>query len=105
MIHPILQEKLPEIEEMFRQYHVRSAYVFGSVVTDKFNDASDVDFLVDFDRNMELLERGEAWWSLYYGLKDLLNREVDLVTLPSLNNPYFIEKLDETKQYLYGERR
>jgi uncharacterized protein len=104
MLHPFLQEKLPEITKMFRQYHVKSAYAFGSVVTDKFNDKSDVDLLVDFDQDMELLERGEAWWSLYYGLKDFLNRQVDLVTVTSLTNPYFIEELNETKQFIYGER-
>lgn len=104
MLHPFLQEKLPEITKMFKEYHVKSAYAFGSVVTDKFNEQSDVDLLVDFDQNIEPVERGEAWWSLYYGLKELLHRQVDLVTVPSLTNPYFIEELNETKQYLYGER-
>lgn len=104
MLHPFLNEKLPEITKMFKEHHVKSAYAFGSVVTDKFNDESDVDLLVDFDQSMEPLEAGEAWWNLYYGLKDFLHRQVDLVTVTSLSNPYFIEELNETKQYLYGER-
>ena len=47
MLHPFLNEKLPEITRMFKEHHVKSAYAFGSVVTDKFNEKSDVDFIIN----------------------------------------------------------
>jgi len=101
MLHPFLNEKLPEITKMFKEHHVKSAYAFGSVVTDKFNEESDIDFLLNFDETIEPVERGELWWSLYYALKDYLQRDVDIVTGKSLKNPYFIEVLNETKQVIY----
>jgi len=32
----------------------------------------------------------------------LLNRKVDLLTIKSLKNPYFIKRINETKVSLYG---
>ena len=102
MLHPFLQERLPEIKKLMVQYHVTTAYAFGSVCTDKFNEQSDVDFLISFDENLEPLERGELWWELYYSLKKTLNRKIDIVTIKSLQNPYFIEELNNTKEIIYA---
>ena len=104
MLHPFLQEKLPEITKMFREYHVKSAYAFGSVVTDKFNEESDVDFIVNMDESIEPPEkRGELMWIIWDKLEELFNRKVDLVSENSLRNPYFIQELNETKILLYGQ--
>ena len=103
MIHSVIHEKLPEIKNLLRQHHVKSAYVFGSVCTDNFNDQSDVDLLIDFDENLTPVERGELWWGLYYSLKKFLKREIDIVTEKSLQNPFFIQELNETKQLIYAE--
>lgn len=103
MIHPFLKEKFPEIKKILKQCHVTSAHAFGSVCTDKFNIQSDVDLLISFDENLEPLQRGELWWDLYYSLKDFLKREIDIVTVKSLHNPYFIKELNETKQFIYAE--
>ncbi len=97
MLHPFLQEKLPEITKMFRQYHVKSAYAFGSVVTDKFNDKSDVDFIINIDESLDPLDRGEMFLNLYEKLADLLKRDVDLVSEKFLTNQCFKEELDEKK--------
>ncbi len=103
MLHPFLQEKLPEITKMFRQYHVKSAYAFGSVVTDKFNDKSDVDFIINIDESLDPLDRGEMFLNLYEKLADLLKRDVDLVSEKFLTNQCFKEELDEKKQLIYGQ--
>jgi predicted nucleotidyltransferase len=39
-----------EITELCRQYHVKKLFAYGSVLTDSFNDQSDVDLIVDFDK-------------------------------------------------------
>jgi uncharacterized protein len=38
-----------DIKKVCKQNRVRSLYVFGSVLPDKFNDKSDIDLLVDID--------------------------------------------------------
>ncbi|NNM95073.1 MAG: nucleotidyltransferase domain-containing protein [Bacteroidia bacterium] len=103
MLHSFLNEKLPEIKKMFKEHHVKSAYAFGSVVTDKFNENSDVDFIINMDESLEPADRGEMMWDLWDKLEDLFKRKVDMVSENSLTNPYFIEELNEKKQLLYGK--
>lgn len=102
MIHPLIQKQIPEIKNVLLSHHVKSAYFFGSACTDNFNDKSDVDILLDFEEHLSPLEKGDNWWEIYYSLKKLLKREVDLVTSGNLVNPYFIAELNNSKQIIYG---
>lgn len=102
MIHPVLQTRMPKVIDLLKKHKVKNAYVFGSVLTDKFNEQSDVDFLVNFQEGLEPLERGKLWWDLHDSLRDSLNREVDILSEKALKNPYLIKELDETKVKIYG---
>ena len=102
MIHPQFQNQLPIVMQLMKQHKVKKAFVFGSVVTNRFNDKSDVDFLINFEENLEPLEKGELMWNLRFALQDVLYREIDLLTESSLKNPYFIEELNEKKVLIYG---
>ena len=102
MINTSLQPHLPLIISLFEKYKIKDAYLFGSALTDKFNEKSDVDFLVNFDDDLDPVEKGELLWNLRFSLEDDLNRPIDLITASSLKNPYFIEELNETKQKIYG---
>ena len=99
-----LIESQRELHEIFRQHKVIYAYVFGSATSPEFSNESDVDFLVKFPENLPPLEKGELWWKLHDSLRDLLNREIDIVTESSLKNPYFIKELEQTKQLIYGQQ-
>ena len=101
MINSFLLDKLPEIKKLLLSHRVKSAYAFGSVCTKNFNEHSDVDLLIDFEDNIDPLDKGESWWEIYYSLKKILKREVDLVTSNSLTNPYFIEEMSRSKQPIY----
>ena len=103
MIDPFLQQKLPQVVSLFKKHGVLEAYAFGSVCTGNFNSESDIDILVDFDKNMKPEEKGEMIWRVWDALESLFNRKVDLVTETSLTNPYFIEELNEKKVLLYGK--
>jgi len=94
---------LPLIISLFEKHKIKEAYLFGSVITDKFDEnKSDVDFLVNFLDGIDPLEKGELLWSLRFSLEDNLKRPVDLITETSLKNPYFIEEVNETKMKIYG---
>jgi len=101
-IHPQIQAHLPEVIALLEKHKVRSAYVFGSVLSESFNADSDVDFLVNLETDLDPVDAGGRLWDLYYGLKDLLHREIDLLTERSLRNPYFIEEVNKTKVSIYG---
>ena len=93
----------PLIISLFEKHKIKDAYLFGSVITDKFDEKkSDVDILVNFIDGIDPLEKGELLWNLRFSLEDNLKRPVDLITETSLKNPYFIEEVNETKIKIYG---
>jgi len=102
MIDSSIQTYLPKVIELFKKHKIKKAYIFGSALTDKFNNKSDVDFLVSLHDGLNPVDVGEHLWDLEYELKDLLKRDVDLLTERSLKNPYFISEVNSTKVIIYG---
>lgn len=97
-----LEQHRPEIAALCRQFGVRRLDVFGSAATDAFDPArSDYDFLVDLDSDAggSLFTR---YFSLKEGLEKLLGRNVDLVMIGALRNPYFIDSVNRTRQPVYA---
>ncbi len=45
----LIELNIQKIIELCRLHKVKSLSVFGSILTDSFNENSDVDLLVDFD--------------------------------------------------------
>lgn len=93
---------MPMVIQILQNHKVKSAYLFGSVLTDSFNDHSDVDFLVDYEPFDDPLAFGDNIWDLRFALEDHLQREVDLINVKNLTNPYFIQEINETKYKIYG---
>lgn len=79
----LIRRNMAQIIALCKKHKVLQLYVFGSILADKFNKDSDVDFK--------------------FALEDLLKRDVDLVEYNAVKNPYFKEELDETKQLIYGQ--
>ncbi len=103
MLHPFIEDRLPDLAEIFKEHQIKKAYVFGSVVTDRFNASSDIDFLIEpGSTDPDPAVRGGILWDLYFALENLLHRKVDMVTKDSLRNKYFIEELNETAIPIYG---
>lgn len=101
--NPQFEPYMNLVIEILKQHKVKDAYLFGSVLTDHFNDQSDIDLLVNYeDFTNDPIEKGENSWSLQFELEDNLHREVDLLTEASLKNPYFIKEINETKYKIYG---
>jgi len=89
------------ISDLCKQYHVKSLYAFGSVLTDRFNNKSDVDMIVAFNQ-MPIENYADNYFDLKFTLQDILNRPVDLLEEQAIKNPYFIQNINRTKQLIYG---
>jgi len=76
-------------------------YVFGSVLTDKFNDKSDIDLLVDIDSNDPLVY-ADNYFNLKFALQELFKRPIDLLESKAMKNPYIIRNIDNSKFLIYG---
>ncbi|MBU1697818.1 MAG: nucleotidyltransferase domain-containing protein [Proteobacteria bacterium] len=97
----ILKDKLNDLRTLCAFLKVKKLYVFGSVVSNKFMGDSDIDFLLSFSEDLTIEEYTENYFTLHYKLRELFNREIDIVTERTLSNPYLIESIDETKQLIY----
>ncbi|MEA5557310.1 nucleotidyltransferase family protein [Nodularia spumigena] len=79
----LLYEKREEILRIATQHGAYNLRLFGSVARGEETDASDIDFLVDYD-----LDKISPWFpgGLISDLENLLNRKVDVVTPKSLHD-------------------
>ncbi len=102
MLNKEFQNQIPEVILLLKKHKIKSAFVFGSVLTKKFNKKSDIDFLVNLQDGLDPVIAGEHLWDLGYELEYLLKRKIDLLTERSLKNPFFIKELNETKFSIYG---
>ena len=101
----LIELNLEKIYELCRKYKVKTLSVFGSILTDRFTDESDVDLLVNFlpyDPDSLEFDYVTNYIDLVESLESLLGRKVDLVVESSLRNQYFIANVNRTKQLIYG---
>ena len=101
----LIELNLEKIYELCRKYKVKTLSVFGSILTDRFNDESDVDLLVNFlpyDPDSLEFDYVTNYIDLVESLESLFGRKVDLVVESSLRNQYFIANVNRTKQLIYG---
>ena len=90
---PIDREALTDF---CRRHQIRRLSLFGSVLRDDFRPDSDVDVLVEFERDRT---PGLAFFTMQEELGRILGRRVDLNTLEDLS-PYFREKIETEAQYV-----
>jgi predicted nucleotidyltransferase len=75
-INALLQEKREAILQLAAKHGAWNVRVFGSVARREADEQSDIDFLVDMEPGRSLLDMG----GLLMDLRELLGREVDIVT-------------------------
>ena len=96
-----LNQNIEIIRNLCKAHKVKALYAFGSVLTDKFHDKSDVDFIVDF-RDIELLEYADNYFDLKFSLEDNLKRPIDLLEEKAIKNPYFKKAVEQNRKLIYG---
>ena len=103
MLHSTILALMPQIKDLLQKHKIKNAFVFGSVLTEKFDINSDVDFVLNLQDGLDPVDAGEHLWDLEYELKELLHRNIDILTERSLKNPYFISEINATKYPIYGQ--
>lgn len=96
-----LQKHTTEISKLCDSHKVKSLYAFGSILTDKFNEHSDVDFIVEFN-SVDINQYADNYYDLKFSLQDILKRKVDLLEQKAIKNPFFLEALKNQRQLVYG---
>ncbi len=99
----LIELNMDKIIALCKKYKVAKLWVFGSILTPRFNDDSDVDLSVSFRKDeIGLLDYADNFLDFLDELKTLFGRDVDLVSEDAVRNPYFRRELDATKQLIYG---
>lgn len=96
-----IDNKIAQINTLCKKHNVGSLFVFGSVLTERFNQDSDIDMVVNFNP-IELNDYVDNYFSLKDSLENLLEREVDLLEDKAIKNPILRNNIDRTKQLIYG---
>ncbi|TRX35393.1 nucleotidyltransferase family protein [Flavobacterium restrictum] len=97
----LIERHNKDIQNLCKAHKVKSLYAFGSVLTDKFNNESDVDFIVDF-QPLDVLDYGDNYYNLKFSLENVLERNIDLLEEKAIKNPYFRITLNQNKKMIYG---
>ena len=98
----IVENKLEEIIALCKVYNVSSFALFGSAAKDSMNEQSDLDFLVEFSEEIDVLNYADNYFSFLEELENLLGKKIDLVSKNSLKNPILIEEIHRSKVNLYA---
>ena len=90
------------LETLCRRFQVRRLELFGSASGESFDaQSSDLDFLVEFE-DQPAGGYADAYFGLFESLRELFHRDVDLVVLSAVKNPYFRESIERTRTLLYA---
>ena len=98
-----LEIYIEKISALCQKNKVKNLYVFGSVLTERFTDKSDIDLIVDIDSD-DPLDYADNYFNLKFALEDLLNRQIDLLENKAIRNPFLRESIDNSKTLLYASR-
>jgi uncharacterized protein len=102
-VYMYLEIYIEKISALCQKNKVKNLYVFGSVLTERFTDKSDIDLIVDID-SVDPLDYADNYFNLKFALEDLLNRQIDLLENKAIRNPFLRESIDNSKTLLYASR-
>ena len=94
--------KREQLAELCRRYHVRRLALFGSAAREDFDpERSDLDFLVEF-QPLPFGTYADTYFGLLEALRQLFERQVDLVEAGSVRNPYIRREIEAEQETLYA---
>jgi predicted nucleotidyltransferase len=70
-------------------------------LTSNFGEDSDVDLIVDFN-DIDVKDYADNYFDFKFSLQNILNRQIDLLELQAIKNPYFKQVVDQSKELVYG---
>ena len=100
----IIKNKIEEIIGVCKKHDVKSLSLFGSAPNDAMHPDSDIDFLVAFSIEIEVLDYADNYFSLLEGFEAILKRKIDLVSVKSLKTPVLKEEIYRSKVDLYAAK-
>lgn len=97
----IIDQNKAELIQLCINHNVKQLFLFGSILTERFNEKSDIDMLIQFS-TIDLKDYFDNYMDLKEKLELLFNRQIDLVENQAIKNPIFRKVVDREKKLIYG---
>ena len=97
----LIKQHINDLKKLCYKHKVEELYVFGSIVTDFFEDKSDIDFLVKFGE-VNLYDYFDNYMDLKESLENLFERNIDLLEMQTIKNPILKRSINRNKTKIYG---
>ena len=98
----LIEDRLNDIIALCKVHHVKSIALFGSAAKGIQHENSDIDFLVQFSDDLEVMNYADNYFSFLESLENLTGKKIDLIARKALKNPILIEEIDRSKIDLYA---
>jgi predicted nucleotidyltransferase len=89
----LIEQNKQKLNQICMDHHVKQLYLFGSILTEKFNNESDIDMLIQFS-SINLEDYFDNYMDFKEKVEMLLNRTVDLIENQAIKNPIFRKVVD-----------
>lgn len=99
----LIRQHEQQLYKVCQLSQVNELYVFGSILTDKFDESSDIDMLVSIASD-DPIEYAEYYFYLKFELEQIFNRKIDLVEEKAIKNELFKAELNNTKTLIYARK-
>lgn len=100
---PIIKKNQEKIINVCKKRNIISLTLFGSAVTDKFDPGkSDIDFLVEFGE-MRPGEHAIQFFGFIEDMKELFHRSIDAIEPSAIQNPFFLNEIQQSKVVIYAK--
>ena len=97
----LIESNIDNVRMLCKLHKVQRLFVFGSVLSGRFQKDSDIDLIVDF-QGVDLYDYADNYFDLKESLENLFQREVDLLEDKAIKNPYLRQSIDSSKVLVYG---
>lgn len=95
----LIKEYQHNISSICQKYRVKRLSIFGSALTEHFNESSDIDFLVELDGASDGIKR---YMNVKFELEELFERPVDLVMPKVIKNTRIKEYIFSNIEIVYA---
>lgn len=102
MVGP-LEDHRGQLTRLCRDFQVKRLDAFGSATAQERFDPneSDIYLLVEFEP-MDPVHHAKAYFGLLAALQDLFDRQVDLLEIKAVVNPYLLESIERQRRQIYA---
>lgn len=97
----LIESNSSALRKLGQKYLLSKMYIFGSVTGDSCSEKSDFDILITF-HDLPIDQYTDNFFDLQEDLEKLFGRKEDLLTERSISNPFFKEKVQQTRKLIYA---